>query len=240
MGGEGGAGEEGGTGERRGRGEKYAGERAQGGAPPHSRNVASTTPAIRRRASCRGTPLISSRSYGVSLCRTDARTAEATAVPDNARPAALRPTRPLPRSDACAAIANARSAGQRGYSRRISRAKASVNRTSSAARRRASRTRRRRRASASARHRSSASASAASSTSTPCRSYRLFRRLNRTTTADSPLSSRDRRVSAASPRGRNTRCPRSAQSRHRGAPSSHTNSERGPLRHSAQWRRLSG
>ncbi|CAM5686021.1 hypothetical protein SALBM311S_09188 [Streptomyces alboniger] len=80
-----------------------------------------------------------------------------------------------------------------------------MNRTSSAARRAASRTLRRLRASASARHRASARASPASSTRTPCRSYRPLRRLNRTTTADNVLSSRDRRVSAVSPRGRNTR-----------------------------------
>ncbi|CAL2061572.1 hypothetical protein GPN2_12277 [Streptomyces murinus] len=124
---------------------------------------------------------------------------------DNARPAALRPTRPLPRTEACAAIARARSAGHPGNNLRISAANAAANRSSSTPLRRASRVRRRRRASASARHRSSARTSAASSTSTPCRSYRPLRRLNRTTTADNALSSRDLRVSAVSPRGRRTR-----------------------------------
>ncbi len=40
--------------------------------------------------------------------------AAVTAASDSARPAALRPTRPLPRTEACAAIACARSAGQPG------------------------------------------------------------------------------------------------------------------------------
>lgn len=74
----------------------------------HLRNVTSTTPAIRRRASCRGTPLIRSWSYSVSRCRMEATTAEVTATSDSARPAALRPTRPLPRTEACPAIAPAR------------------------------------------------------------------------------------------------------------------------------------
>ena len=39
---------------------------------PHPRSVVSTAGAIRRRASCRGTPLINSWSYGVSACRTAA------------------------------------------------------------------------------------------------------------------------------------------------------------------------
>lgn len=106
--------------------------------PPssHSSSRASTVAAIRRRASYRGTPLISNWSYGVSVCRTAARTAAVTAASDSARPAALRPTRPLPRTEACAAIACARSAGQPGNSPRISRANASVNRRSSASRRR--------------------------------------------------------------------------------------------------------
>lgn len=97
-------------------------------------------------------------------------------------------------------MSRARSPGQPGNIRRISRANASANRRSSASRRRASRARRRRRTSASARHRSSARASAASSTSTPCRSYRLLRRLNRTTTADSALLPRPPRQHGVAPR----------------------------------------
>ncbi len=44
---------------------------------------------MRRRASARGTPSIRSVSYGVSVCRTDARTAAVTASGDSVRPAAL-------------------------------------------------------------------------------------------------------------------------------------------------------
>jgi hypothetical protein len=53
-------------------------------------------------------------------------------------------------------------------------------------------------------HSCSATASAVSSTRTPWRSYRFRLRLHRTTTADNALAFVDRRVSAASPDGRNT------------------------------------
>ncbi|GAA3306658.1 hypothetical protein GCM10020295_63470 [Streptomyces cinereospinus] len=47
----------------------------------------------------------------MSTCRTAATTADVTAPSVSARPAAVRPTRPLPRKDAYAAIARARSGG---------------------------------------------------------------------------------------------------------------------------------
>ena len=50
--------------------------------------------------------------------------------------------------------------------------------------------------------------------------YRLRARLKRTTTADRRLPAFARRVSAASPLGRNTRCPMSAQAMHTGPASS--------------------
>ncbi len=60
-------------------------------------------------------------------------------------------------------------------------------------------------ASASERHSCSARASAASSTNTPRRSYRFREWLNRTTTARNVEYRLARRVSAVSPRGKNTR-----------------------------------
>ena len=62
--------------------------------------------------------------------------------------------------------------------------------------------------------------SACSSTRIPCRSNRLRLRLKRTTTADKRLPALARRVSAASPLGRNTRCSMSAQAMHTGPSSS--------------------
>jgi len=126
-------------------------------------------------------------------------------IAECARAAADRPTRPLPRSAACSAIAVARCLGQPGNRRLISSAMRAWNSTSSLARRSRSRSRRRILACSSARHCCSACSKAGSSTSRPCRSYRLRVRLHRTTTADRPLAFFARRVSAASPAGRNTR-----------------------------------
>ena len=127
-----------------------------------------------------------------------------------------------------------------GNSRAISAASSRWNSTSSSARRSASRSRRRARAPSSLRHSASACVIAASSTSTPCRSYRLRARLKRTTTADNRLCFRARRVSAVSPRGRNTRCSRSAHDMQTGPRSSITRRPSSSLPHPAQVQSRSG
>lgn len=102
------------------------------------------------------------------------------------------------------------------------------NRTSSSARLRPSRSLRRARTCASDRHSCSAHSIASGSTRIPLRSYRLRDRLHRTSTAERRLARFARLVSAASPDGRKTRWPRSAQSRHSG-PGSSMNSKKRSL-----------
>lgn len=124
----------------------------------------------RSRASTRLIPDISNSSYRVSRCRTDAATASPIASESSSRPAAVRPTRPLPRAPVWRAISRARCPGQPGKSRSISRAILSWRSRSSAAHRASSRCRRLARASSSTRHSCSARSSAASSMRIPCRS----------------------------------------------------------------------
>ena len=84
----------------------------------HPSSTRSISSRMRSRACSRGTPAISNSSYAVSSCRTEATTARVTASGSSARPAALRPTRPLPRVPVCRLIAAVRGGGQPGNSPR--------------------------------------------------------------------------------------------------------------------------
>ena len=99
-----------------------------------------------------------------------AATASRTASGSKARPAALRPMRPLPRVAACRAIASARPAGQPGNISRIAAANSPWKRPSSWVRRTRPCSLRRARTSASERHCCSASAIASGSARMPWRS----------------------------------------------------------------------
>src|SRR5262249_1779648 len=77
----------------------------------------------RSRAASRGGPDLSRVAERVSWWRTDAVTASVMAVSSRTRPAADRPTRPLPRMPVCRAMAVARSGGHPGKSRVISGAR---------------------------------------------------------------------------------------------------------------------
>jgi hypothetical protein len=92
---------------------------AGGGVRQRSR-IRFTSDRTRSRACARLAPAISSSSYGVSSWRTAA-AASSIAPESRARPAAVRPTRPLPRVPVWCATASARSVGQPGNSRAISR-----------------------------------------------------------------------------------------------------------------------
>src|SRR5262249_22968642 len=71
----------------------------------HTSRTASTASRTRSRALPRSTPDISSSSCIVSWCRTEATTASLTASSSSARPAAERPTLPLPLAAAWRATA---------------------------------------------------------------------------------------------------------------------------------------
>jgi len=105
----------------------------------------------------------------------------------------------------CAAMAITSAGGQPGKSSRMAPATRAAKSWSCPLRHTSFRSRRAARWSASARHSCSAFCSADSSTKIPWRSYRSRARLKRTTTAARALYFLARRVSAASPRARQTR-----------------------------------
>ena len=136
------------------------------------------------------------------------------------RPAAVRPTRPLPRAAVCAAMEAASFAGSPGNIARISFVILATRSRSCSARATAPRARAAARASASAKHSRSACSTAACSTRMPCLSYRPLDLLNRTTTAVRLLYFVARRVSAASPASRYSSSPIPAQARQSGCSAS--------------------
>jgi hypothetical protein len=154
------------------------------------------------RASLRLHPLIRSLSYRVCLWRMAAITAAVNASVSSARPADVHPMRPLPRTDAYAAIARASSAGQPGKRARIDSAmRVASSRTCSTPR-------------TASRSRLDSSLSSVRVAfffrlnkrylfdQYPLASYRRRALLKRTTTADRVLRFLARRVRAVSPLGR--------------------------------------